>query len=420
MISTDSPPVAAPPEWWRCEKDALLMNYLAHEREKRRLDAEQGQILAEIESRGVKDVTGYAVLSQALVDWVQIKPGEAKARVDRARALNPRQDGGARIPALAPYAAAAALEGDLGAAQLDPIIAGLAALPAWVSAEERETGEQILVDLARTAGPRQISAAATSLRDRLDPDGREPKDPDPTAPRHELGFVTHRDGTHGIKITTDAETIARLKAALDPLAKPRPATEEEGRDTRSQWERLGDAFAEFVQIGMGNPKIPTQAGDSVHLVVTVGLEELKTGIGRACLDLVGDISATEARILACDCKIIPVTLNAKGAPLDVGRTQRLATPAQRLALAIRDGGCAFPGCDAPPQRCTAHHIVFWAHHGETQIDNLVLLCGRHHRLIHSSDWEVRIATDGYPEFIPPAFIDPARTPRRNTLHTSRT
>ncbi|MFD8493591.1 DUF222 domain-containing protein [Amycolatopsis sp. NPDC059657] len=201
----------------------------------------------------MKDVTGYAVLSQALVDWVQIKPAEAKARVDRARALNPRQDGGTRIPALAPYAASAALDGDLGAAQLDPIITGLAALPAWVSAEERETGEQILVDLARTAGPRQIGQAATNLRDRLDPDGREPKDPDPTAPRHELGFVTHRDGTHGVKITTDAETIARLKAALDPLAKPRPATEEEGRDTRSQWERLGDAFAEFVQIGMASP-----------------------------------------------------------------------------------------------------------------------------------------------------------------------
>ncbi|MFD8497478.1 hypothetical protein [Amycolatopsis sp. NPDC059657] len=81
MISADSPDLAAPPEWWRCEKDALLMNYLAHEREKRRLEAEQGQILAEIEPRGVKDVTGYAVLSQALVDWVQIKPAEAKARV---------------------------------------------------------------------------------------------------------------------------------------------------------------------------------------------------------------------------------------------------------------------------------------------------------------------------------------------------
>lgn len=137
------------------------MNYVAREREKRRLDAEQGQILAEIESRGVKDVTGYAVLSQALVDWVQIKPAEAKARVDRARALNPRQDGGARIPALAPYAAAAALDGDLGAAQLDPIIAGLAALPAWVSPEDRETGEKILVDLARAAGPRQITQAVT-------------------------------------------------------------------------------------------------------------------------------------------------------------------------------------------------------------------------------------------------------------------
>ncbi|SDX63719.1 HNH endonuclease [Amycolatopsis xylanica] len=420
MISTEYPDAAAPPEWWRCDKDTLLLAYVAREREKRRLEAEQGQILAEIESREVKEVTGYATLPGMLVDWVQIKHSEAKARVDRARALNSRQDGGTRIPALAPHAAAAALAGDLGAAQLDPIIAALGALPATVSAEDRETGEEILVNLARTAGPRQISHAAKNLRDRLDPDGREPKDPDPAEPRHELGFVTHRDGTHGIKIKTDADTIARLKATLDPLAKPRPTTEEEGRDTRSQWERLGDAFATFVRIGMGNPDIPTQAGDSVHVVVTLGLDELKTGIGRACLDLVGDISATEARLLACDCKVIPVTLGSHGEPLDVGRAQRLATPAQRRALAIRDGGCAFPGCDAPPQQCTAHHIVFWAHHGETRIDNLVLLCGRHHRLIHNSDWEVRIASDGYPEFIPPAFIDPARAPRRNTMHTTRT
>ncbi|WP_370947588.1 DUF222 domain-containing protein [Amycolatopsis sp. cg5] len=416
MISTEPPDLQALPEWWRLEDDALLMAYVAREREKRRLDAEQGQILAEVESRGVRDVSGYATVAQMLVDWVQIKPAEAKARVERARALNPRQDGGMRIPALAPYAAAAALRGDLGPAQLDPIITALAGLPASVSTEDRETGEHILVDLARTAGPREITKAAVNLRDRLDPDGREPKDPDPVAPRRELEFVTHRDGTHGLKVKTDADTIARLKALLDPLAKPRPATEEEGRDARSQWQRWGDAFTEFVQMGILNPEIPTQAGDSVHVVVTISLDELRSGIGQGRLDLVGDISAAETRRMACDCKVIPVTLGSDGQPLDVGREQRLATPAQRRALAIRDRGCAFPGCDAPTQQCTAHHIIFWAHHGETKIDNLVLLCSRHHRLIHHSEWDVRIATDDHPEFIPPAFIDPARAPRRNTMH----
>nr|WP_236725482.1 HNH endonuclease signature motif containing protein [Amycolatopsis orientalis] len=82
--------------------------------------------------------------------------------------------------------------------------------------------------------------------------------------------------------------------------------------------------------------------------------------------------------------------------------------AQKYVLTLRDGGCAFPGCDRPVPRCTAHHIVFWRHHGETKIDNLVLLCTKHHRLIHHSEWTVAIA--------PPAYLDPTGQPRRNTMH----
>ena len=418
-MSNTETPTAAPPEWWRCEKDALVLDYIARERLKRRLDAEQGQILAEIESRGVRDTTGYATTAQLLNDCVHVSPSEAKARVDRARALNPRRDAGTEIPALAPLAAAAALEGDLGACQLDPILSTLSALPVTVSEQERENGEKILVDLARDAGPKQIKRAAKRLLDQLDPDGPEPKDREPKPPRNELGSVTHRDGTYGVTIRTDAETSARLKAALDPMAKPHAATEEEGRDDRTQRERYGDAFTTFVRLGMAHPDIPNQAGETVHVVVTVTLDNLMTGLGTACLDLVGEITATEARMLACECKIIPVTLGTNGEPLDVGRAQRLATPAQRRALAIRDHGCTFPGCDEPPQRCTAHHIIFWAHHGETKLDNLVLLCGRHHRLIHYSDWKVRIAADGHPEFTPPTFLNPAQRPRRNTMHNNR-
>ncbi|MFC4080831.1 hypothetical protein ACFO3B_12035, partial [Amycolatopsis samaneae] len=59
---------------------------------------------------------------------------------------------------------------------------------------------------------------------------------------------------------------------------------------------------------------------------------------------------------------------------------------------------------------------YWAHHGETKVDNLVLVCSIHHKVIHRSEWEVRIATDGLPEFLPPTWLDPGRTPRRNTIH----
>ncbi|WP_414944402.1 HNH endonuclease signature motif containing protein [Amycolatopsis sp. cmx-11-32] len=91
-------------------------------------------------------------------------------------------------------------------------------------------------------------------------------------------------------------------------------------------------------------------------------------------------------------------------------------PRQKHALKIRDGGCACPGCAIPVQRCTAHHLVFWRHRGETKTDNLVLLCTRHHRLIHKSEWKVQITQDGLPEFIAPTYLDPSGEPRRNTMH----
>ncbi|WP_146053575.1 HNH endonuclease signature motif containing protein, partial [Amycolatopsis lurida] len=69
-----------------------------------------------------------------------------------------------------------------------------------------------------------------------------------------------------------------------------------------------------------------------------------------------------------------------------------------------------------PKNCHAHHIHHWADGGPTDLRNLVLLCGFHHRLIHHGDWEVRMAADGLPEFIPPQYRDPLRHPRRNTLH----
>ncbi|EME59803.1 HNH endonuclease [Amycolatopsis decaplanina DSM 44594] len=126
--------------------------------------------------------------------------------------------------------------------------------------------------------------------------------------------------------------------------------------------------------------------------------------------------ASHTRLAACDCLMLPVVMNAAGEPLDVGRMRRFVTPGQRRALNIRDGGCAFPGCHRKPKHCHAHHIDHWADGGPTDLRNLVLLCGFHHRLIHHGDWQVRTATDGLPEFIPPQYRDPLRKPRRNTLH----
>jgi HNH endonuclease len=133
------------------------------------------------------------------------------------------------------------------------------------------------------------------------------------------------------------------------------------------------------------------------------------------LDGIGVLDAASARRIACDCKVIPAVLGSESEPLDIGRISYTVPTAIRRALILRDGGCAFPGCDRPHQWCHAHHIQHWADGGPTELGNLVLLCGRHHRLIHHSAWHCGIA-NGRPEFHPPHYIDTQQRPRRNTLH----
>ncbi|MFD9890606.1 DUF222 domain-containing protein [Amycolatopsis sp. NPDC059027] len=416
-MSVDSNTSATRTEWWREDVGCLLDRLLESECVQRREAAVQGEVMAELERRGIRDTTGYGSLVRLLQETLNIPYAEAKARAARALALNGTRDlTSGEQPPTAPATAQAAAEGAVGAAQIDEILRVLDKLPQTVSLEDREQAEKILAELARAAGPREIRAAGRRLLAQLDPDGKEPKTREPKPFQPEFSIAPHRDGGHQIKARVDDETSARLQAMLDPLAKPRPANEEEGRDTRTQWERRGCAFSELVRMWAEHPDLPTQAGEATHIVVTVSLEELRSGIGQATLDLLGEITAAEARRLACDAKIIPMVLGSHSEPLDVGRAQRLATPAIRRALIRRDGGCAFPGCDAPAYRCTAHHVVYWAHHGETKVDNLVLVCSVHHKLIHHSEWEVRITTDGLPEFIPPAWLDATRTPRRNTIH----
>jgi hypothetical protein len=142
----------------------------------------------------------------------------------------------------------------------------------------------------------------------------------------------------------------------------------------------------------------------------------KPGAGRALLGDLGTITAAEARIHACDCKLIPAVLGTESELLDLGRQHRLISTPLRRALYLRDRGCAFPGCHRPPRHCQGHHIRHWADGGPTELGNLVLMCAHHHRLLHRSGWQVRIATDGLPEFPPPAFLDKRRKPRRNNHH----
>jgi hypothetical protein len=108
-----------------------------------------------------------------------------------------------------------------------------------------------------------------------------------------------------------------------------------------------------------------------------------------------------AQLRAAAALLPPVLGGAPSQPLDVGRTSRVVSPAQRTALAVRDGGCVFPGCDRPLAWCEAHHLWHWLHGGPTDLDNLALLCRAHHRAVHEGGWQLTRAPDGRLTATPP-------------------
>jgi len=121
----------------------------------------------------------------------------------------------------------------------------------------------------------------------------------------------------------------------------------------------------------------------------------QTFAGMVAIDGILDpVSAETVRRWACDAAISRVVTGARGEPLDVGRRQRSVTGAQRRAIVVRDGGCRFPGCDRPPGWCVPHHLRHWADGGPTDLGNLLLLCHRHHRLVHEGRWEIEVDGGG--------------------------
>ncbi|MGA7988554.1 MAG: DUF222 domain-containing protein [Candidatus Dormiibacterota bacterium] len=174
-----------------------------------------------------------------------------------------------------------------------------------------------------------------------------------------------------------------LRTALDPLARRRGAD-----DLRSRKQRYADALVELAEYCLNAEKLPTSGGQAPHLQVTTTVDTLRAlpGAPAGMLEGCGPIAASTVQRLACDANITRVVMGPDSAVLDVGRTHRLPSVSTRRALRARDGGCAWPGCDRKAAWTAAHHLVHWANGGSTELENLVLLCHRHHRLVHESGW----------------------------------
>ncbi|MEU8632888.1 DUF222 domain-containing protein [Amycolatopsis sp. NPDC048633] len=411
---------------WRADAVALADRVSALLTVVRSAEAEIGSLLVEIESRGVMELFGYRSVARLFEHLADVPKSAAETVVKRARALAPGCNlDGTPIPAVAPATGAAALAGRLSTPMIDTIVGVVTQL----SPEHRDEAEQHLLSFAEDAGYKQVAALGARIVAHLDPDGAESDTTESATPSRELSLRRKRTGVWELHGRFDDETGTRASALLDSLAQRR--TTDEGPDLRSPQERYGDAFSDAIDLALNSPELPMQAGERAHVMIAVSLEDLKSGIGtaplgdtatpkagagRATLGDLGTMSAAEARIHACDCMLIPAVLGKKSEPLDLGRQSRLISTGIRRALYLRDRGCAFPGCHRPPRHCQGHHIRHWADGGPTELGNLVLMCAHHHRLLHRSGWQVRIAADGLPEFLPPVFLDRRRKPRRNNLH----
>jgi hypothetical protein len=178
--------------------------------------------------------------------------------------------------------------------------------------------------------------------------------------------------------------------------------------------RRADALVRLAESWLAGVKNDAGSGDLFLVHVHTDLETLKEdGTGSAAeIEATGDVSAETARKMACDAAIIHWLENADGEPLSVGRKTRSVPPAIRRALQRRDRGCRFPGCTAT-RFVDAHHVHHWADGGATHIDNLVLLCRHHHRLVHEGGYGLARTIDGAFRFARPdgRLIPEAPAPR---------
>ena len=108
------------------------------------------------------------------------------------------------------------------------------------------------------------------------------------------------------------------------------------------------------------------------------------------------------RKLLCDARLLPVVVDSLSVPLDLGRNARLATPGQRRSMAVRDGGCVFPGCGLPGSWCDAHHLDPWGHDGHTDVPRMASLCRHHHGVVHRTGWQMHARPDGRFWFVTPS------------------
>ncbi len=163
-------------------------------------------------------------------------------------------------------------------------------------------------------------------------------------------------------------------------------------DERVGKQHQADALLELCRRQLDGGQLPEVGGQKPHLAVTVDLATLcrQPGSAAAELEWSQPVPAETARRLACDAVLTTIFRQAGSESPQIGPTSRVVSGSQHRALRVLDKGCRFPGCDYPTAWTDAHHIQPWPDGGPTVLDNLVLLCRRHHRRVHEGGWTLEL------------------------------
>ena len=325
----------------------------------------------------------------------------------------------------------AALHGQISPAQARAIGKVFDQLPETLTSTQKDAAEKVLLTMAaRTPAPELERAtdrvlAAVAPTQAAEHDGQRLQRQAEQAYRNrQLRFTDDHRGsllfTGSLPIADGQRLVTTIHAYLESTRRAMIEARDPLTPSSSLEQRQADALMAMIRAHAQTRTAPNVGADRPRVVVTINQTDLKQGLlhtGRLANGQ--QLSAGELRRLACDAQILPIVLDGPSQILDVGRANRLVTPAIRAALTLRDQGCAFPQCDAPATRCEAHHIKPWWDGGDTALSNLVLACPHHHRLIEPAkytthdQWLAQIATDGTPEFTPPKRLDPNQTPLRH-------
>nr|WP_228489312.1 HNH endonuclease signature motif containing protein [Raineyella fluvialis] len=334
-----------------------------------------GVLVAETEAHGSDlAVTGLGVVSW-LADTRRMTSREVWALVHEGRDL-------AALPALR----AAGLAGTVSPQQARAISQVIVQLPDDLGPDQLRQAERDMIGYAGQFDSHGLSTLSQHLLEVLAPEIIEEQE----AKRLERELRRARKNRE-LTLTDDGHGSVQIKGKLPVLAAQTLITQIDAlveRDRRRALDALdplaeeltptmrrADALVALAEAAALHGDAPLHGGDRPRIVVTIPEERLRDRAATGGLIATGErIAPADLRRLCCDADVLPVVLGGEGQVLDVGREHRLVTPPIRTALTVRDGGCAFPGCDRPPAACHAHHIIPWQEGGSTSLDNLVLVC----------------------------------------------